>query len=92
MSICFEFLTLQSFPQSQDPEEFAKLRKEYEAGMMTTMAKYIEEKIQANGGSLLVGKNPTMADLGLALTVKSVGSGNWDNINKGFFDAYTGIQ
>ena len=77
--------------QSKDPEEFKKLRQEFEAGMMTTIAKYIEEKIKSNGGCYVVGKTPSMADLGLQATVKSVQSGMWDHINKDFYDAYPGI-
>lgn len=58
---------------------------------MTTMSKYLEEKIQANGGCYVAGKSATMADLAIQATVKSVNSGMWDHINKDFFDAFPGI-
>jgi glutathione S-transferase len=59
---------------------------------LTQLAKYLEEKIQANGGCYVVGKSPTMADLALQGTVKGFQSGMLDHINKDFFDAYPGIM
>jgi len=78
-------------PRSKDPAEMEKLRKEFEAGTMTTMAKYLEEKIQTNGGCYVVGETPTMADMGIQQIVKSIQSGMWDHINKDFWEAYPGI-
>ena len=59
---------------------------------MTTVAKYLEEKIQANGGCYVVGSTPTMADLGIKGNVEAIQSGMFDHINKDFFSAYPGVM
>ncbi|CAB9519524.1 S-transferase class-mu 28 kDa isozyme [Seminavis robusta] len=78
-------------PKSKDPAELEKLRKEFEAGGLTNSAKFLEARIQGNGGCYLGGKSCTMADLGLQLTVKGIQAGFWDHISKDFFEAYPGI-
>jgi len=60
--------------------------------MMTTYAKFCEQKIQGNGGCCVTGKSVSMADLLLWGTVKSVRSGMFDHIDKDFFDQFPGIR
>jgi glutathione S-transferase len=77
--------------QSTDPEEYKKLRQEFQKDTMTKYWKYIEGIIQDNGGSLINGTSPTYADLIIAQSVPTIQSGSWDHIDTNFFDDYPGV-
>ncbi len=72
--------------QSPDPEEFKKLRQEFQKDAMTKYWKYIEGIIQDNGGSLTNGNSPSYADLMIAQSIPSIQSGSWDHVDTNFFD------
>jgi glutathione S-transferase len=78
-------------PRSKDPEEFKKLRSEFQETTMKKFSDFIESIIQRNGGKLVVGKSVTMADIAVSQTVKSIESGSWDHIDSKFFASYPGM-
>jgi glutathione S-transferase len=77
-------------PKHSDPEELLKLRKEFQAGVMTKYADFFEGLIQKNGG-VGFASTPSIADLTLWGTVKSIRTGDWTGIDATFFDSYKGI-
>mmetsp|Transcript_28108 Transcript_28108/g.61710 ORF Transcript_28108/g.61710 Transcript_28108/m.61710 type:complete len:142 (+) Transcript_28108:292-717(+) len=77
-------------PKHSDPEELLKLRKEFQAGVMTKYADFFEGLIQKNGG-VGFAATPSIADLTLWGTVKSIRTGDWTGIDATFFDSYKGI-
>jgi hypothetical protein len=77
--------------QSADPEEFKKLRQEFQKGAMTKYWKWIEGIIQDNGGSLISGNSLTYADLIIAQSVPTIQSGSWTHVDTNFFDDYPGV-
>lgn len=77
-------------PKSSDPEEFKKLREEYQATTLTKYATFFEEAIQRNGGIGFT-KKPSIADIGVKTLVASIASGDWTHIDTNFFDKYPGI-
>ena len=79
-------------PKSKDADELKKLREEFQATVMTTTGTFIENIIQTNGKGKSVCDVPSVADLAVMGTVDSIASGNWDHIDKNFFDAYPGIK
>jgi glutathione S-transferase len=79
-------------PRSKDPEEYIKLRKEFQETTMKKFSDFIESIIQRNGGKVVVGKGVTMADIAVSQTVKSVESGSWDHVDSTFFSSYPGMM
>lgn len=77
-------------PKHPDPEQLLKLRKEFQAGVMTKFVNFFEDLIQKSGG-VGFASTPSIADLTLWGTVKSIRTGNWTGIDANFFDSYTGI-
>lgn len=77
-------------PKHSDPEELLKLRKEFQAGVMTKYSDFFEGLIQKNGG-VGFASDPSIADLTLWGTVKSIRTGDWTGIDATFFDSYKGI-
>ena len=73
-----------------DEEKFKTLRQEYQNGKMTTFLKFIEATIERNSGNgvYIVGSTPTIADLALMMTVKSVKDGNWDHVSPDVFESF----
>ena len=69
---------------SPDADELLKLRKEYQAGTMTKFADFFEGLIQQNGG-VGFASTPSIADLTLWGTVKSIRTGDWTGIDATFF-------
>ena len=57
---------------------------------MTKFADFFEGLIQQNGG-VGFASTPSIADLTLWGTVKSIRTGDWTGIDATFFDAYKGI-
>ena len=90
--------------KSQDPDEYVRLRQDFQSTTMVQYANYFEAKIKANNNraaatlsnnhssSYIVGSSLTMADLILQGMVQAVESGSWDHIDKHFFDAFPGIM
>ena len=78
-------------PKHSDPEELLKLRKEYQDGVMTKYVDFLEGLIQKNGG-VGFASTPSIADLTLSGTVKSIQSGDWTGIDATYFDSYPGIM
>lgn len=78
-------------PRSKDPDEFKKLREEYQNTVMTKTAKFVEHIIQTNGGGKYVCRAPSVADLLVKGSVETLKSGMFDHVNKDFFDDYPGI-
>jgi len=77
-------------PRSSDPEEFKKLREEFQATTMTKFSKFVESIIERNGG-VGVAKKPSIADLGIKFIVDSIASGDWTHVDAKFFESYPGI-
>lgn len=77
-------------PKSPDADELLKLRKEFQAGPMTKFANFFEGLIQQNGG-VGFASTPSIADLTLWGTVKSIRTGDWTGIDATFFDSFNGI-
>mmetsp|Transcript_946 Transcript_946/g.2153 ORF Transcript_946/g.2153 Transcript_946/m.2153 type:complete len:150 (-) Transcript_946:117-566(-) len=65
---------------SPDADELLKLRKEFQAGPMTKFANFFEDLIQQNGG-VGFASTPSIADLTLWGTVKSIRTGDWTGID-----------
>mmetsp|Transcript_29243 Transcript_29243/g.83078 ORF Transcript_29243/g.83078 Transcript_29243/m.83078 type:complete len:200 (+) Transcript_29243:83-682(+) len=78
-------------PKSSNPEEFKKLRAEFQAGILTQYATFFEAAIQRNGG-VGFSKSPSIADIGMRSLVRAISSGDWSHINTKFFESYPGIM
>jgi glutathione S-transferase len=78
-------------PQDKDAELKKKNRQEFQAGFMTTCAKFLESRIQKYGGGKGFVSSPSVADFVLMGVVQSVKSGSFDYVDTTFFDAYPGI-
>jgi glutathione S-transferase len=77
-------------PRSSDPDEFKKLREEFQADSLTKYAAFFEASIQRNGG-VGFSKSPSIADIGMKTVADAISSGNWDHIDPKFFEKYPGI-
>jgi glutathione S-transferase len=78
-------------PKSSDPEEFKKLREEFQAGTLTLFAAFFEGGIQRNGG-IGFSKSPSIADIGMKSVVTAISSGDWTHVDPKFFESYPGIM
>lgn len=78
-------------PRSADPLEFERLRKDFQATIMTKYATFFEGIIQRNGG-VGVTSSFTIADMAIHSMVKSIAGGSWDHIDTAFFESYPGIS
>jgi prostaglandin-H2 D-isomerase / glutathione transferase len=79
-------------PRSKDPDEFKKLRQEYQITTMTMIATFVENIIQTNGNGKSVCTEPSVADLVVMGGVEMVSSGMFDHVDANFFDAYPGMK
>jgi hypothetical protein len=68
-------------PTSKDPEEYMKLRAEYQETTMKQYSDFIESVIQQNGGMLVTGKSVAMADIALTRMVEPIEPRSRDHID-----------
>jgi glutathione S-transferase len=78
-------------PKVKDPEELKTAREEFQKGVMTKYATFLEKLIQTNGGGVGFASTPSIADIALKSSVESVRRGMWDHIDPKFFESYEGI-
>lgn len=78
-------------PKSSDPDEFKKLRQEYQATTLTKYATFFEAAIQRNGGVGFTPK-PSIADIGVKSIVNAISTGDWTHVDANFFNAFPGIM
>lgn len=72
---------------AKDEEEFKKLRKEYQEGIMTKYISFLESTIDGIGFA----STPSVADLAISYFVQDTRKGQWDHIDTDFFEQFPKI-